>query len=132
MVSAINSVNQYIPNMEDLEIIRRMQSLGLSPSGDKAFDRQRLQAAEIQKRQSTLAANSAPALNRLEGTGRDFSATLSVIRNTQPTNNVEGYQNGLIDFPKSEQNFANVSDGRKMIGALQLAELNKLKLGLIA
>lgn len=134
MVSAISSVNQYIPNLRDLEIIRRLQSLGLNPSGDKSFDRQRLQAAEIHKKQYTLAANSEPALNKLEGTGRDFSATLSVVQNTQQTKVKGESQNGLSHFPPQQYqpNSYDAASVREMVGANQLAELNKLKLGLIA
>ena len=136
MVSAISSVNQHIPNLEDLEIIRRLQSLGLNPTGNKSYDRQRLQAAEIQKQQYTLSSNSEPALNKLEGTGRDFSTMLSVVQETQPphSNNIRNDQNGLINFPppKQKPDVPDVAIGREMIGATQLAELNKLKLGLIA
>lgn len=128
MVSSINSVNQYIPNMQDLEIIRRLQSLGLNPTGNKAFDRQRLQAAEIHKKQKTLAPNSEPALNKLEGTGRDFSTTFSVVQSTQPASYNE-VQNGLINSVKEVN---DVKALREMRGAEQIAELNKFRLGLIA
>ena len=132
MVSSINSVNQYIPNRQDLEIIRRLQSLGLNPTGNKAFDRQRLQAAEIHKKQKTLATNSEPALNKLEGTGRDFSTTFSVVQNTQPGTGYNDVQNGLIHLPQQSQNINDVAAGREMRGAVQLAELNKFRLGLTA
>ena len=132
MVSAINSVNQYMPNMQDLEIIRRLQSLGLNPTGNKAFDRQRLQAAEIQKKQMTLAPNSEPALNKLEGTGRDFSTTFSVVQSTQPGAAYSDVQNGLIHLPEQSSAVNDAAVGREMRGAVQIAELNKFRLGLTA
>lgn len=114
--------------MQDLEIVRRLQSLGLNPTGNKAFDRQRLQAAEIHKKQKTLAPNSEPALNKLEGTGRDFSTTFSVVQSTQPAGYNE-VQNGLINSVKEVN---EVKALREMRGAEQIAELNKFRLGLTA
>lgn len=140
MVSAVSSINQNIPNLEDLEIIRRLQSLGLAPTGNKNYDKQRLQTAELQKKQVTLATNSEQNLNRLEGTGRDFSSMMNVIQSGQPTE-ITGntQQNGLntgSGFAVGARPEALAIENNKfqysMIGANQLAELNKLKLGLIA
>ena len=51
MVSAISSINQYPVSTESLEIIRRLQSLGVAPTGNLSIDKQRLQTAELQKKQ---------------------------------------------------------------------------------
>ena len=119
MVTAVSSINQYIPNPEVLEVVRRLQSLGIAPTGNLGLDKQKLQAAEIIKRQKTLAPNSEQNLTRLEGTGKDFSSTLGVVKANNPlSSNVE---NKVVKGHFYE-----------MVGASQLAELNKLQLGLIA
>jgi len=149
MVSAISSINKYPVNTESLEIIRRLQSLGVTPTGNISIDKQRLQKAELEKKQQTLASNSEQNLTRLDGTGNDFSSALNSVRNiqSQNTGNIGGAQNvqsiGLVDNVRdisssnamrqlqpaaAEENIP----AERMIGATQLAELNKLKLGLIA
>ncbi|MCM1266058.1 MAG: hypothetical protein NC200_07650 [Candidatus Gastranaerophilales bacterium] len=145
MVSAISSINQTPVNREVLEVIRRLQSLGVRPTGNLSVDRQLLQQAELQKKQTTLATNSEQNLNSIQGTNKDFSSTLNNIGGQPQT--IEGTQTtqeiGLIkvtdtnnsssfglQIPENEQ--AKTDIGYKMIGATQLAELNKLKLGLIA
>ena len=150
MVSAVSSINQYPVNTESLEIIRRLQSLGVTPTGNLSVDRQRLQKAELEKKQQTLASNSEQNLNRLEGTGNDFSSALNNARGmqSQSVSNIGGTQEtqpiGLINSVNFVQdNSKSVNTGllqnvngnipaERMIGASQLAELNKLKLGLIA
>ena len=145
MVSAISSLNQYPIDRETLEVVRRLQSLGVTPSGNVAIDRQRLQTAELQKKQQTLAANSEVNLTKLEGTGNDFSSTINFLQNSQPTTDLRGTELnthfGLIRGAGSDNvntDMRLVSDKSeenlqyKMLGATQLAELNKLKLGLIA
>jgi len=141
MVSAVSSIGKNPISYEELEVVRRLQSLGLSPSGNLSIDRQRLQTAEIIKKQSTLATNSEQNLNRLEGTGKDFSTMLNNVQNLQPTDRIAENQNGLIQgaVPPVSQGaeIVPIEDAKKasfnnMVGATQLAELNKLKLGLIA
>lgn len=149
MVSAISSINQYQLNNESLEIIRRLQSLGVAPTGNLSIDKQRLQTAELQKKQQTLASNSSQNLNRLEGTGSDFSSTLNNINGSNSLNkNIGGTQEtqsiGLINSAGTVSNSSSVTQisydkkengivqADKMVGATQLAELNKIKLGLIA
>jgi hypothetical protein len=135
MVSAVSSVNQYPVNREVLEVVRRLQSLGVAPTGDISLDRQRLQTAEFQKKQITLASNSEVNLTKLAGTGKDFSSTLDLVQNIQQV----GETNGLIKNADSDiaarlgmMSVADAGLQQKMVGATQLAELNKLKLGLIA
>ncbi len=128
MVSPINSVNQYPVNKELLEVTRRLQSLGLAPSGNLTVDRQRLQTAELQKRQQTLASNSEVNLSRLEGTKNDFSSTIQFLNETNRLNDQE---KGLISISTNQQNLS-VDSQYKMTGAVQIAELNKLRLGLTA
>lgn len=146
MVSAVSSINQYIPNPEVLEVVRRLQSLGVAPSGNLSLDKQRLQSAEIIKRQQTLAPNSEPSLSRLEGTGKDFSSTLSVVKANQPTTvknaGIAKNENlaDSLNFGSQTKNVISLDEPKRyggfraneMVGAVQLAELNKLKLGLIA
>lgn len=149
MVSAISSINQYQLNNESLEIIRRLQSLGVAPTGNLSIDKQRLQTAELQKKQQTLASNSSQNLNRLEGTGSDFSSTLNNINGSNSLNkNIGGTKEtqsiGLINSAGTVSNSSLVTQisydkkengivqADKMVGATQLAELNKIKLGLIA
>lgn len=149
MVSAISSINQYPVSTESLEIIRRLQSLGVAPTGNLSIDKQRLQTAELQKKQQTLASNSSQNLNRLEGTGNDFSSTLNNINGSQFSNkSIGGTQEtqsiGLINGANTVSTSSSVAQissvkndngmvqSDKMVGATQLAELNKLKLGLIA
>lgn len=146
MVSAVSSINQYPVDRESLEIIRRLQSLGVTPTGNISIDKQRLQTAELQKKQETLAANSEQNLSSIQGTDKDFSSTLNNIggAQTQKTDNAQEVQpiapadnsgtvyNSLkIQASNSSQNTSN-SPEYQMLGATQLAELNKLKLGLIA
>lgn len=144
MVSAVSSINQYPVNREALEVIRRLQSLGVTPTGNISIDKQRLQKAELEKRQSTLATNSEQNLTRIQGTNNDFSSTLNNVGNQIQT--IGGAQEtqaiGLIKDTNtinnsfgvqiSEQAQSNKNIGYEMIGATQLAELNKIKLGLIA
>lgn len=149
MVSAISSINQYPVSTESLEIIRRLQSLGVAPTGNLSIDKQRLQTAELQKKQQTLASNSSQNLNRFEGTGNDFSSTLNNINGSQlSSKSIGGTQEtqsiGLINGANTVSNSSSVAQissvkndngmvqADKMVGATQLAELNKLKLGLIA
>lgn len=140
MVSAITSTNQYPVNYEALEVIRRLQSLGVTPTGNLSIDRQHLQTAELQKRQITLASNSQVNLNRLEGTSGDFATTINFLDKTNRTNQINaGHYDQEIGLEYNTQGTisevnqeikANLS--HEMTGASQLAELNKLKLGLIA
>lgn len=149
MVSSISSINQYPVNRDVLEVVRRLQSLGVAPTGNLSVDRQHLQIAELQKKQLTLASNSEYNLNSIQGTSNDFSSTLNNIgaNDASQTLNNRGIQEtrpfGLIknastgtdskcgDGSGNDDVSAN-NPARAMIGATQLAELNKLKLGLIA
>ena len=140
MVSAISSLNQYPQNREVLEVVRRLQSLGVAPSGDLSLDRQRLQAAELHKKQITLASNSEVNLTKLSGTGKDFSSTLDIVQNIKKTGEIPKI--GLVENADSDtavrlgvSSIGNETERKlqyEMTGASQLAELNKLKLGLIA
>lgn len=135
MVSSVNSINQYQLDYKDLEIIRRLQSLGIAPSGDRNADIQRLQVAELKKKQATLASNSEVNLNKLEGTGYDFSATLNGINSDMKLQSISDncQENGFDACVNSnsarfiQQN--NIAEYRR-VGAEQLALLNKLRLGL--
>lgn len=144
MVSPISSISKYPVNKEVLEVVRRLQSLGVAPSGNLTVDRQKLQTAELVKKQITLASNSEVSLTKLEGTGKDFSSTFSLVQSSQPTkaaDNAKFLQLGLNN-EANEMSAGNkitpLADVKKenpqysMVGATQLAELNKLKLGLIA
>ena len=134
MYSPINSINQNQVSLQDLEIIRRLQSLGIQPTGNIATDRQILQQAELIKKQQTLATNSEQNLSRIEGTPKDFSTTLWYVGGLQDTS-----KNGLIENSETKRSFKSQSiqqynnmNPAKMVGATQIAELNKWKLGLIA
>lgn len=143
MVSAISSINQYPVNREALEIIRRLQSLGVTPTGNMTIDKQSLQKAELQKKQNTLASNSEQNLNSIQGTNKDFSSTLNNISGNQSVKTEGIQETGFIknnetlgnsfgiQRTKSEQH-PRANQEYEMQGATQLAELNKLKLGLIA
>lgn len=145
MVSSISSVGQYPVNRDMLEVIRRLQSLGVAPSGNMNVDGQLLQKAELVKRQTTLATNSEQNLNKLNGTNKDFSSMMEVVQKqtAQPDNSVSSVQ--FADFTQNNDYKTNstvvpISDNEKlnneykynMIGATQLGELNKIRLGLIA
>lgn len=131
MVLSVSYINQYSQNNRELEVIRRLQSLGLAPTGDLVIDRQRLQAAELQKRQQTLASNSEPSLAKLEGSGEDFYSTFSNIKRVEGMNKKTSDNKELNLLNLLEKD--NVKNSHNdMLGAYQLAELNKLKLGLIA
>ena len=121
-------------NLQELEIMRRLQSLGIQPTGNLSTDRQILQQAELAKKQQTLATNSAQNLTRINGTSNDFSTALSNISGVQ-----DNSKNGLIENNETIRSFnsqniqqSNNLLAQKMIGASQIAELNKWKLGLIA
>lgn len=121
-------------NLQELEIMRRLQSLGIQPTGNLSTDRQILQQAELAKKQQTLATNSAQNLTRINGTSNDFSTALSNISGVQ-----DNSKNGLIENNETTRSFnsqniqqSNNLLAQKMIGASQIAELNKWKLGLIA
>ena len=144
MVSAINSLNQYPIDKEMLEVVRRLQSLGVAPTGNLILDRQHLQQAELVKKQTTLASNSEVNLTKLEGSGKDFSSTFDIVKNIQKTQQTGdiAQNNGLTDKKDSgiavNLGIPSIVDGKserlqyEMAGASQIAELNKLKLGLIA
>ena len=138
MVSAINSLTPYPQDREALEVARRLQSLGLEPSGNYAVDRQRLQTAEVQKRQITLASNSEVNLTKLEGTDNNFASALKNLEINRMSDIAKLDQEiGLINAKSSYRlNIADLTEKNsaqdKMVGATQLAQLNKYKLGLIA
>jgi len=134
MVYPVNSINHNQMNLQELEIMRRLQSLGIQPTGNLSTDRQILQQAELAKKQQTLATNSAQNLTRINGTSNDFSTALSNISGVQ-----DNSKNGLIENNETIRSFnsqniqqSNNLLAQKMIGASQIAELNKWKLGLIA
>lgn len=109
MVSAIG-YNQFNNGYQGLEVMRRLQSLGINPTGNLTADRQMLQKAEYTKRQQTLASNKVQNLNDLEGTGYAFKDTLNAINTT-------------------EQTSTNINQTQQ-IGAMQIAELKRYQLGL--
>ncbi len=109
MVSAISS-NQFNIGYQGLEVMRRLQSLGINPTGNIATDRQILQKAEYVKRQNTLSANNVKNLNNLEGTGYAFKDALNAVNQTESTNK-------------------NINPAQQT-GAMQLAELNRYQLGI--
>lgn len=108
MVSAIGS-NQNI-GYQSLEVMRRLQSLGINPTGNLNVDRQTLQRAEYVKRQKTLSANNVQNLNNLEGSGLAFRDALNSVNTTEKTNE-------------------NINQTMQT-GAMQIAELNRYQLGL--
>lgn len=118
MVSAISS-NQYNygynVNYQELEVMRRLQSLGINPTGNLTTDRQILQKAEYAKRQNTLAVNNTQNLSNLEGTGFAFNDTLNSL----------GYTNSA-----QQNNTSAIAYNTQQLGATQIAELNKYRLGL--
>lgn len=133
MVSSVSSINKYpIVNYEELEVVRRLQSLGVAPSGNLAVDRQNLQVAELQKKQMTLASNSEVNLNRIAGSGRDFSATIKNIAKSDVLNDSIGQETGLNNVNGLNSSSESVRLQYEMKGANQIAELNKFRLGLIA
>lgn len=113
MVAPIGS-NQYNIDYQSLEVIRRLQSLGIKPTGNISADRQTLQKAEYIKRQNTLSANNVQNLNNLEGSGFAFSDTLNSINQSSPSSTVHN----------------NSVQPSQQIGASQIAMLNKYQLGL--
>jgi len=147
MVSSISSVNKYPIDRDILEVIRRLQSLGVAPSGNLNIDRQRLQKAELIKKQVTLATNSEQNLNRISGTEKDFSSMMEVAKKQLPAV-IGDNKNEKINIVnlvkgrgfKANTSAASITDIEKlnneykyqMIGATQLGELNKIRLGLIA
>ncbi len=113
MVAPIGS-NQYNIDYQSLEVIRRLQSLGINPTGNLNADRQTLQKAEYIKRQNTLSANNVQNLNNLEGSGFAFSDTLNSINQSTQTST----------------NNTNTVQPNQRIGASQIAMLNRYQLGL--
>ncbi len=113
MVAPIGS-NQYNIDYQSLEVIRRLQSLGIKPTGNISADRQTLQKAEYIKRQNTLSANNVQNLNNLEGSGFAFSDTLNSINQSTSSNTASN----------------NSIQPSQQIGASQIAMLNKYQLGL--
>jgi len=142
MVSAISSINQYPVDKELLEVVRRLQSLGVAPTGNLVVDRQRLQKAEFQKKQITLASNSEVNLNRIQGSENDFSSTFNGIKNIQTAQKADkvNFNSSFRDNNNSgiAVNLGILNDSDKissktrpeMIGASQIAEWNKFELGL--
>ena len=110
MVSAIGS-NQFNIGYQQLEVMRRLQSLGIAPTGNLSVDRQTLQKAEYVKRQNTLSANNVQNLSNLEGSGLAFKDTLQSVNSTSTSNDTAVY-------------------AHNQIGATQIAELNRYRLGL--
>lgn len=148
MVSSISSVRQYPVNREVLEVIRRLQSLGVTPTGNLTVDRQRLQTAEYAKKLETLATNSEQNLNKLTGTNGDFSSVMGTVKKQLPAviekkdsfgtrsigliKDSELYSHNSKIASLSSANITNNEYKYQMIGATQLGELNKIRLGLTA
>lgn len=110
MVSPIG-LNQNNISYQELEVMRRLQSLGINPTGNITTDRQTLQKAEYIKRQNTLAASNTQSLNNLEGTGFAFKDILNNVNTAESSN-------------------SNNHTATQQIGATQIAELNRYRLGL--
>ena len=138
MVSSINSINRRpFANYKELEVIRRLESLGINSSDNLLVDRQNLQVAELKKKQSTLATNSEVNLYKIKNSGQDFLSTIKGVAQqgvVQKSDNIF-QENGLIENRSKlvlEGMQKNYQPQFEMVGATQIAQLNKLKLGLIA
>ena len=107
MVSSINSLNSSNIGFHELEVMRRLQSLGVRPTGNLLRDRQLLQQAEFYKLQSTLSMNNN---TNQKDFGYRFEDTLNAL------NNSNNEQNKVL--------------AKNMTGATQIASLNRFNLGL--
>ena len=107
MVSSVNPLYSSNISLHELEVLRRLQSLGVRPSGNLLRDRQMLQQAEFHKLQSTLSVNNT---NNSNNNSYRFEDTLNAL------NNVKSSQNASL-----QQN---------MPGATQIASLNRFSLGI--
>lgn len=107
MVSSVNPLYSSNIGLHELEVLRRLQSLGVRPSGNLLRDRQMLQRAEFNKLQSTLFVNNSDVTN---SSSYRFSDTLNAL------NSIKSVQ--------------EVSSAQNMIGATQVASLNRFNLGI--
>lgn len=107
MVSSVNPLYSSNISLHELEVLRRLQSLGVRPSGNLLHDRQILQRAEFKKLQSTLSVNNADVSK--EASYR-FSDTLYALNSTKSVQENSSAQN--------------------MTGATQVASLNRFNLGI--
>lgn len=107
MVSSVNPLNNSNISFHELEVMRRLQSLGVRPSGNLLRDRQMLQQAEFHKLQSTLSVNNT---NNANNNSYRFEDTLNALNNDKSSQNASLQQN--------------------MPGATQIASLNRFNLGI--
>lgn len=107
MVSSVNPLNNSKISFHELEVMRRLQSLGVRPSGNLLRDRQMLQQAEFHKLQSTLSVNN---LNVQNDSSYRFEDTLNALNHDRTAQNISLQQN--------------------MPGATQIASLNRFNLGI--
>ena len=123
-IKPINNNTYY--NRESLELIKNLQSLGVSATGRLSTDRQTLQVAEYQKLKQTLAPTNEQKIQNAE---TPFSAIMQ-------TGSVEANNNSAIQATQAQSATNNTQEIAQAIenktGATQLAELKKYQLGLVA
>lgn len=131
MSLSVNTLNSSYTNNDYLRTVRNLQSLGVDASGNPSYDRQNLQVAEYSKRQDLLA-NPTTALNNAQV---NFQSTISQMQNignvspTQPVGNVNATNSTQAVSPSSD---ATKIYPEQQVGATQLGELNKIRLGIVA
>ena len=122
-IKPINNKTYY--NLESLELIKNLQSLGLNATGRLSTDRQTLQVAEYQKLKQTLAPTNEQKIQNAE---TQFS-TIMQTGNVEANNNTTT-QAQVQSSTNSTQEIAQAVENKT--GATQLAELKKYQLGLVA
>lgn len=122
-IKPINNNTYY--NREALELIKNLQSLGVSATGRLSTDRQTLQVAEYEKLKQTLAPSNE---QRIQNAETPFSAIMQTgaVENTESTNIQSQAASGSSAAKEIYQAAQNQT------GATQLAELKKYQLGIAA
>lgn len=126
-IKPINNNTYY--NRESLELIKNLQSLGVSATGRLSTDRQTLQVAEYQKLKQTLAPTNEQKIQNAETPFSAIMQTGSVEANNNPTTQATQAMQAQSST-NSTQEIAQAVENKT--GATQLAELKKYQLGLAA
>lgn len=139
MSLSVNSIKSQSYNTDYLKTVRNLQSLGVAPTGNDTHDRQNLQVAEYDKKKDTLSGSNAASLGNAQ---TNFQATIQQVQGANGVNGVQGVNSSnaisglsassVIQPTQATDTSNQTSLAEQQIGATQLGELNKLKLGLIA
>ena len=106
MVAAISSLNPYIPTIDSeyMRILMELRRLGISPSGNKSIDEAKLEQAKAE--------------------------LITKIKDKEKENSRAALQVQVVDPAVEAQNSQRAEMEEKRLGAMTVAELNRLYFGI--